>query len=105
MSNTISIDDALKLAEIMGRIKAQLHRGNYGSSGEFVTELAQLRLAREHIQPALDEIRRRCRYDSDKDYKYQLQFYPPKTQETAVRLPNPDDEPCNFQGVDLYTAV
>jgi hypothetical protein len=111
MSARININDAVKLATIMARIKAQIKAGgpNYGRSGEFCDEIARLRLPQEDVQPLLDEINRRNGFNANKSYRHTAVFFPPKSvavsASQAALEAEQGDEPCTFQGVDLHYAL
>lgn len=113
----ISIDNAVKLAKIMGRIKSQVTRKNNSTCQEFVREIALLQLPTEHVRPLLDEIHRRGDFAAHSAYRYDLQFFPPHEAQALPQAdkvapdtrPDYDDETgegcVRYQDIDLGTAL
>ena len=101
LAKQISIDDAVKLEKIMGRIKAQLHSRNYGNSNELIEELALLRLDPVYVQPHLDTINRITQFKAHAAYRERAYFYPPKTLASAAE----EELPCIFDGINLWVAL
>src|SRR5205085_6068024 len=60
----------------------------------------ELRLPTAEVALMLDDIERRTRYKAWAQYRNRLNYFKPKLASRAVDLAQ--DEPCDFQGIDLY---